>query len=823
MTFRMAKSITGTRLVRSVWGTVRRMINRDPQLVAVVIISILVTFAVFRGVFFGNILSNVNYMYNFQPFASAKELPDNRGNTIMSDVVDGYGTMVFEGGELRRGTVRQWTYANQLGSVGVFNIFNFLCYPLRTVTWLVFGVPYGWTIEILLRFVIGVAFTFLFLRKLGIYFPVGLAVSLGYVFSASNMSHYERGFSIVSLTAPIAFYAAERLFSSDKWRDVIWLALSLACLGLAGFLSVIFYFSYILAAYMAVRILCSPGRRWSLGIKVTVSGILAGMLISIPLASTFDFIAHSIDLAYREDYGLWQIPWTSFWHAFYAHMYGHPLADIANWPISYINTSIFIGYLAISAALSAAVLRLIMKFDHKILIWFVFALWLAPLIYMFPFETSEAWTNQLPLFKGNAPYYQKTVFHFVLAVLGGYGLDFLWRLSGSKRWLCTAIILVAVATWTWYATDYFLHALPKEPTRYTSIYGPLSITMNVIGFAMLGAIGLTQFAEKRWRSKWLLGTIMVVFGVLEIGLHTNNWVSYAKRRMWFPEFEFIQYLKDELKGSRVVTLDYVAVPAILQNYGIPVAAGRLSLPKPYLHLVQLAYADAYVAMPTQAIFPRNQTDINHPIWELADVKCFLTYRGITLEKNPDWQLQFTERQFPGVNILTRKRDNHHGFLPSDGVIHKDSDAMVHDFKEQWDIHANISLANPSGLVPGDESTMDMRPQSAGTITDYQQGPDVMTYHIKTHKPGYLVASSYFHRNWKATIDGKPISTIRAYGFLLAVPVSEPGDHILEFKYRPPYLTCFVVLTMLSISVLMAMFWAGFKEHTRQNAVAVVDA
>jgi uncharacterized membrane protein YfhO len=56
--------------------------------------------------------------------------------------------------------------------------------------------------------------------------------------------------------------------------------------------------------------------------------------------------------------------------------------------------------------------------------------------------------------------------------------------------------------------------------------------------------------------------------------------------------------------------------------------------------------------------------------------------------------------------------------------------------------------------------------------------------------------------WRATVDGKSARIERAYGFVRAVLV-EPGNHVIEMRYRPLSVYLGAALSLLAAGIVIA--------------------
>ena len=70
-------------------------------------------------------------------------------------------------------------------------------------------------------------------------------------------------------------------------------------------------------------------------------------------------------------------------------------------------------------------------------------------------------------------------------------------------------------------------------------------------------------------------------------------------------------------------------------------------------------------------------------------------------------------------------------------------------------------------------------------------------------PGHLVLVDTFDPGWRAAVDGKPTTLLRANVAFQAVPVPA-GTHRVELVYRPPSVMWGVLITALAVVVALAL-------------------
>ncbi len=83
------------------------------------------------------------------------------------------------------------------------------------------------------------------------------------------------------------------------------------------------------------------------------------------------------------------------------------------------------------------------------------------------------------------------------------------------------------------------------------------------------------------------------------------------------------------------------------------------------------------------------------------------------------------------------------------------------------------------VVPQMDSIPDPR---EADVTIENWAPGAITVKASTDADGYIMVAENHYRDWKATIDGDPVNTLRADNSLLAVPVSAGQNQTIEFEF-----------------------------------------
>jgi hypothetical protein len=75
--------------------------------------------------------------------------------------------------------------------------------------------------------------------------------------------------------------------------------------------------------------------------------------------------------------------------------------------------------------------------------------------------------------------------------------------------------------------------------------------------------------------------------------------------------------------------------------------------------------------------------------------------------------------------------------------------------------------------------------------------------VRATRPAVLVLTDSYYPGWTATVDGRPARVLRA-DFLFRAVVVPPGEHVVEFAYRPLSFDAGLALSRLSAQALAAL-------------------
>ena len=77
-----------------------------------------------------------------------------------------------------------------------------------------------------------------------------------------------------------------------------------------------------------------------------------------------------------------------------------------------------------------------------------------------------------------------------------------------------------------------------------------------------------------------------------------------------------------------------------------------------------------------------------------------------------------------------------------------------------------------------------RAGGTGTAVVEGNGDDTLAIRVRSSGPALLTVSRTYHPSWEAEVDGAVAPVIQANQALMAVPLTQPGDHRVVLRYRP---------------------------------------
>jgi len=99
------------------------------------------------------------------------------------------------------------------------------------------------------------------------------------------------------------------------------------------------------------------------------------------------------------------------------------------------------------------------------------------------------------------------------------------------------------------------------------------------------------------------------------------------------------------------------------------------------------------------------------------------------------------------------------------------------------------------------------PGSGASVRITGHGPHAVQVRAVTDRPAYLVLTDTWYPGWTARVDGREARLWRANHAFRAVSVV-PGEHLVEFRYEPAWLTIGLATSGVSLAVVALMLTRG---------------
>lgn len=761
------------------------------------LLSVLATVFIFNGILNGNVIANCVHIFHFEPWAHYQDRISTTEtvNAIFSDSVDGSDA------NLNPSNVEHFSIGKHLQA-------SYLIFEGAKALW---GHYPATTIECLLIFASMMFFLYLYLRLIGVNWPISIAIAMGFAFGGTNM-HLHIGWAYESCCAVIALYFIERALRKNNWLNMLWVTLALVNLGGRGMVHIVAFYALFLVIYVLFRIANSPGLRLNLFIKFAAAGILSLLLSLDYLWPTINYFTTSFEKGHRESFGVRQNTRYSLFTLLFANFYGHPRLEPDRWISAfYINTAMFMGSITFLSAATFGLFRIVLQRDFQAIFFFFACCFGLLYAYEFPFERFEYLVGTLPILKWAPAIYFKAVLHLFIAVFGALGLQFAWELSKryprSYSYLVAVAIVAMLVIFNWGIEVYeYLVFLNKGTSEYLDAYMPKAIASALFSVLLATLIGFRSLIWRR-RNEFValaLGGSLIAVVAYESRVHTDNWIPYSQNKNCFPPTQVTDFLRANVKNDRIIGLGHAAVPSMISkfSYGVEMAAGRMSVRWPYLLMLRLADPYAYQSHPTQYLFSKD-TDLNSPVWDLANVRYFVTSRNLPPEL-------LLNRHAPGSlkpHVLTdgivieRTQRPRHAYLVHEAVIAETPEDMVSQVKEGLNVRKTVIVESEAAVLP-EHATATVR-GAHSRIKNFKKFKNGFELSVNARAQGYLFLSELYDRNWVAKIGDKELASFRAYHFLQGFHVPR-GEHIIKISYQLPYQRLANLLVLVTVVCILAL-------------------
>ncbi len=339
-----------------------------------------------------------------------------------------------------------------------------------------------------------------------------------------------------------------------------------------------------------------------------------------------------------------------------------------------------------------------------------------------------------------------------------------------------------------YAVPLYLWKMRNTLTNFSllspTMYVPLSI-----GFASLG------FVWALLQSKLHL-TVLKAIAIALIGLDliyaTTAQIPYVDLRSYppFPSHPLIERMQQDKGLFRVAGLRWgTQEPMVL--------SGMMWIP---YHLQGLGGFDNFCPLDVSRLAraPEGwpdvwQLEVNPKVLNVQNVKYLLVNERRTLDSRQFRLIETRDdtRLYENTQVLPR------AFFVSDYVVVPDCERAIEMLNSpEFDPARTVILEHATDL-PNEPAT---EGPATVTIVDYQA--ESVRIAVDAPRSGFLVLSDTYYPGWKATVDGRPSTILRANGAMRAIFV-DAGEHWVRFAFEPSTFRAGLLIS-ISAAVLAAI-------------------
>lgn len=700
----------------------------------------------------------------------------------------------------KSGQIPLWNPYNFSGSPLLANFQSAVFYPL---SWLSLIMPqiWSWTVMIIFQPLAALIFTYLYCRKLKLFFVPSWFAALTYAFCAFSAVWLEYNtIGQVVVWLPMLLLAVEHFPEKNKQHWFIFFALGIAFSLLAGHPQVSGYLLLFSLIYAWFRL-----NNWRLFSRVIIFSLIGVGLSAIQLIPGMELISQAARSPHPVDIYLQKIliqPWQLIM-TLVPDLFGNP-ATRNYWPLdTYVGKVTTVGIVGLILALIS--LKFFRK-DNLIRFFSIASLAILILITANPL-TALLYRVPLPFFSSSSPTLMTFLLAFSLSVLSAFGFEALLKNKVDvKKIICWLgfFTLIFVALWlSMYLVPKFIHA----DWAGKLVNGKRVLLQQTFIFVAAGALLLLSFKNKFKPVFYLL----IFIQIFELFLGFRKFNPFVPKELVFPQSQVFNFLTNQNSVYRFWSVGSAAIDAnFASGYSLFSPNGYDPLyPKRYGEFIQSTLngkihtdftdqtrSDANIA-PGSGDRELNGNLYRLKVLDLLGVKYVLdrsengmSEKGLAparfkeIWKQNDWIIYDNLKAAPRF------------FLTSDyRVFTNNSDFEKKFFDSKFDPSKAVLLEKelPEKLESSPRDKVDL----------IKYSPDEVLFKTQSLGSSLLFLSDVFYPGWQAWVDDSPVEILRADYAFRAVVVT-PGNHLVRFIFKPKSFTIGLVISLISLFVLIIL-------------------
>ena len=683
---------------------------------------------------------------------------------------------------------------------------------------LIFPVASVVNLNFVLHFILAGLFTYLLLRRFKVSWTGAVTGGLAYELTgllASYPSPGHDGKLFASAVLPLALLALVLAIREKKWEGYGLLAVSVA-LALLGHFQLAYYL-LIAAGLFALYLTFDPEtpgelpqRLVRLGLALAAVGLGYGlaMIQVLPFIQYIPFSPRAQGYHGFEGSTSYAVPWAHVPSFFLRDFVG---ARDSYWgpnPIKLHNEYLGLPVvaLAILGAASRGRRRLILWLGGIGLLFLLVSMGAATPFY-------QLWWALMPLVKKTrAPGMAFFIPAFVTACLAAFGVERLERREGAKHllpWFVAAgvvILLAATGAFSTFATNIATtEALGRTAVARTDagaiLAGALTSGVALLLLAVLARQHL-RMPEGRGASPMLLLVALVLSADLWLAARPFWVYSPLPRQSIFRDDGIVDRMHQERLPYRVLDL------GVYPNAGVTLMAHDV----PQLFPLGAAFNEIRYF---DEIWNRDDGFSNAlrfpAAWDLFAVRYVIVPSGAgqidsALTAGGRYRVLLTRVPSAAgarADVLART-DAAQWARVVPGALKVDSAQVIPTlFNAQMDYGRLVLFDRGAPVNPPPLTTMPEPSPAKATVTAWDPGRMSIALDPVPPAASYVVVAENWYPDWRATVDGKPVTTLRGDWSLLTIPVPA-GARAVELTFQSPAYTLGRDVSVASLGLTLAL-------------------
>ncbi len=709
-------------------------------------------------------------------------------NPIMADVPSFmYPMQTFAFSLLKSG---QWPLWNPYILGGAPLLANFQSAPFSPLSlFFTFPFPIAWTAQIIIAHILAVFFTYILLRQWKRSQSASILGGIIFSFSGFNLIWSQwNGHVLTAACFPLIIYFLDKYLTKGSIKNCVGLSFALALQIIAGYPQLILYTALVILIVFLSKFSLKKG------LLIAIFTILGFALAAVQFLPGRELLSLSQWMAEPHPKAWAFLPIEKTITFFAPDYFGNHVTKNYWGPQDYTSNTGFVGVAAAVIAIIGAI-----SFWRKRGVRIAFFIATAGLVLSYATPLSEfLWTQNIFGLRSSSAHRALTLFNLGIALLAGFGFDYLKNGKIFFKKLIAPLILVGSILFLF---GLFAVITNNVVAQRNSIFPMLVFAIICITFFLI-----RQFAKARRVFEILFCAILIC----ELFRFGWKFTPFSIADYIFPDTPVTEFLKKQQKPFRISNGDTMPVN-FQMSYGLETLGGYETM--------RPAYSSQFIATLNNNNPKANPSgrygiidkDTSH-LLDLANTKYYLTLkRNEKGEPDPNGSIP---KKYDKKRFKVAFEDKTTAILESTTVLPRAF--MVYDWEtspsdtqtlEQL-LDPLFPMANKVLLIQSPKITAMKSGTSDTKIVNYESQKVVVR--VTTDNDGLLFISDAWYPGWQAFVDGKETNIFRANYMFRALEVPQ-GTHSVEFIYKPKSFYNGLQISIFSfVALLLILAYTNLK-------------